>query len=66
MIEEAGEVKEENAADPIGRDTVLSFKTKKSGGIGSGEEFSGTKLTWTQKVVAEVEGTESGGNDLLK
>ena len=66
MIEEAREVEEENTTNVIGGDAVPSLKTKKSGGIRSREEFSGTKLTWAQEIVVEIEGTETGGDNFLE
>ena len=66
MIEEVRKIKEENTAYTVGRDTVPGFKVKESGGIGSREEFAGTELSWAQKIVTEVEGTETGGDDFLE
>ena len=66
VIKEARKIEEENTADAIGGDAIPSLKTKESGGVGSREEFSGTELSWAQKIVTEVEGTETGGDDFLE
>ena len=66
VIEKPRKVKEEYATDTIGGDAIPSFKTKKGGGVRSREEFAGVELSWTQKVVTEVEGTEASGDDFLK
>ena len=65
MIKEAGEIKEEDAADMISGNAILSLKSKKCSGIGSREEFAGPKLAWTQKVMTKVEGAKAGGYNLL-
>ena len=66
MIEETRKIKEEDAAYAVGGNTVPGFKVKESGGIGSREEFAGTELSWAQKIVTEVDGTETGGDDFLE
>ena len=66
MIEETRKIKEEDAAYAIGGNTVPGFKAKESGGIRSREEFAGTKLSWAQKIVMEVEGAETGGDYFLE
>ena len=55
MVEESGEVEEKNAANSIGRNAVPGLKAKEGGGIGGGEEFTGSKLIRTQKIVTKVE-----------
>ena len=66
VIEEARKIKEENTANAIGGDAVPGLKTKESGGIRSREEFAGAELSWAQKIMAKIKGTETSGNDFLK
>ena len=66
MIKKTRKVKEEDAADAISGNAILGLEPKKRSGIGSGEEFAGPKLAWTQKVVTKIKGTKTGGNNFLE
>ena len=66
MIKESGKVEQKYPANAVGGDAIPSLKTKKSGGVGSREEFTGAKLSRAQEVVTEVEGAKTSGDNFLK
>ena len=66
MIEKMRKIEEENTTNTIGGDAIPGLETKEGGGVGSRKEFAGAELTWAQKIVTEVEGTETSGDDFLK
>ena len=66
MIKKTRKVEKKNTTDTVGRNTISGLEVQESGGIRSREEFAGTELSWTQKIVTEVKGTEMGGDDFLE